>query len=138
MREKDFQKKFSKWLRYNNHINAVYELKLTKTGSLPFNAVKEHQINALQIARNYFMIYKIPDDTISQKPFDCFKICNCEAFVVVQFYKPRANHFYLIDVERFINERDTSPRKSLTEERAKIIGMICYFTDAAGLDIDLE
>lgn len=124
MLERDFQTRFSRWLKYKHSRNAVFELKLTNEPSLPFSDVKDHQVANLKAAKDGHIIYKIPDDTFAQKPFDCFALYGVEACVVVMFNVKRGTrHFYMIDVDDWILERDVrSPRKSLTEERAAAIG----------------
>lgn len=124
MKEKNFQSKFNRWLQNRYEGNGVFELKLVKRNSLPFDAVKEHQLHALQMAKYQSVVYKIEDGSFSQKPFDCFKI-TCPSFVVVMFYKRSQNCFYMIDIDKFLTEKVISKRKSLTEERAWDIGQ-CY------------
>jgi len=58
MKEKNFQVKFSRWLKHNFKGTFKFELKLTKGKSLPFSAVSEHQVDALKAK---VLVYKIPD-----------------------------------------------------------------------------
>ena len=120
MKEKDFNTRFNKWLQHNGKTGA-YELKLTKDNSLPFNALAPHQLANLLNARHARVVFKIPDAGWTN-PFDCFCLASTCAFVVVQFWKPRVKHFYLIDIDEWVEEEFCSVRKSLTEERANIIG----------------
>lgn len=124
MTEAKFTSKFNRWLEYKwpARSSASFELKLTKTGSIPFKVVKDHQISSL-IASSKGMNYKIPDDTFAQKPFDCFHLYG-EGYVVVMFWKRGVNRFYIIKVEDWITESENSPRKSLTEDRANEIGRV--------------
>lgn len=122
MKEKDFQIKFNKWCKYNCNTTARFELKLTKGSSLPFSAVKPHQEANLASQK---LIYKIPDDSIGQKPFDSFVIVDAPSFIVVMFYKRGCKRFYMIPIEEWLELKKTSQRKSLTEEMAKNHGMIC-------------
>ena len=122
-KERDFQTKFSKWLRYQDRIgNAVFELKIVKGDSMPFDRVADHQVEALYHASREFIVYKIPDDTIGQKPFDCFKITRADAYVVIYFYKHANREFFLINIHDFIAEKNESTRRSLTRDRAMQIG----------------
>lgn len=125
MRESDFQSRFSLWLKYHAEGSAAYELKLTKDPSLPFNAVQPHQIRALQLAKHRKVIHKIADVGMLQKPFDCFVLSGVAAYVVVQFWKPGEKQFFMIDVDDYVREMETSPRKSLTALRADDIGRRC-------------
>lgn len=126
MKEKDFQTRFTRWLRYRWSGSGAFELKICHEKSLPFDAVQPHQEAALLAASDTGLEYKIPDDTRGSKPFDCFKLC-APAFVVVMFYERGTNHFYLISIEVWLFERANSTRKSLTEERAREIGKLCEF-----------
>jgi hypothetical protein len=135
MKEKDFQILFSKWIDDNYHYDsAVWELKICKLKSMPFDQVKPHQIKALQKAKSGGLYHKINDMPIfkgskmrftNPKPFDCFFVSGVKAFVVIWFYKPRQEKEMIwIDIEEFLKEEETCGRKSLTEERAKELGII--------------
>jgi hypothetical protein len=115
-REAAFQTKFNQWLRKHPQTGA-FELKQCDE-SLPFKRLEEHQENALRAAKHGVLIYKIPDDTRSYKPFDAFCLSKTPAYVVILF---RSRHFYCIDIDAFIEERSRSVRKSLLEDRAKEI-----------------
>jgi hypothetical protein len=128
MTEADFQTKFNKWVKHNMKQTAVFELKLVKEKSLAFSRVLPHQLDSLKIAKSYCLPYKIPDGfNGGQKPFDSFTICNCKAYIVVMFYKRGQKEFIMIDIDDFIHEIESSNRKSLTEDRAKILGQVGYF-----------
>lgn len=124
MLEKDFQTAFNKWLKYNWTTTSAFELKATPEGSLPFDAVQEHQEHALLAVKHAFMVYKIPDDSIGQKPFDDIFMADAGAYVVIRFRsKDRGRkEFTMIDIDKWKNERETSDRKSLTVQRAQEIG----------------
>lgn len=117
-REAKFQTKFNEWLKDHDFPTAAFELKFTKTDSLPFSRVEEHQINALTAAKHRQLIYKIPDDTRSYRPFDSFCLNNCPAFVVIRY--PQG--FVGIDIDDFKKETAVSPRRSLTYSRALVLG----------------
>lgn len=130
MLEKKFQLKFNKWAKYHLFGIVANELKLCKGNSMPFNKVKPHQLFALQQWKKGGLQYKIPDDSILEKPFDhiiinisdfVLVLKHVKAFIVIMFYKHSVKHFYMIDIDVFINEKRISRRKSLTEERAKEI-----------------
>lgn len=129
MKEKNFQSRFSKWLKYRYQGTACFELKITKTSSIPFNDVKEHQLNALLNAKHNHIEFKIPDDSIGQKPFDCFRLEKVPSYVVIQYYRHGQDEFIMIDIDDFIKEIEISPRKSLTEDRAKEIGTVYLLED---------
>lgn len=125
MTERDFTTKFNRWLKYNWKSSAVFELKICKEKSIPFNAVQPHQLANLSIAKKGILPYKIDDSSIGQKPFDIVCMNKVPAYVVIFFYQKRGdNEFVVIDVDHFIDEMETSERKSLTKERAIEIGQI--------------
>ncbi len=123
MKEKDFQTLFNRWLKHSwSDGSAAFELKIVHGSSLPFDSVKPHQADALFLAKHHVLIHKIPD-LGSLNPFDCYILKDADAYVVVMFYERGAKTFYMIDIDDWINETITSNRKSLTQERAKEIGI---------------
>jgi hypothetical protein len=116
-READFTLTFRHWLKANRDSFgcAAFELKQTRSCSLPFSDVQEHQIDALLAAKSgQGILYKAPDDSRGIKPFDLFYLKASDAFIVIKY----PGYFFIIDVHRFIEERDSSDRKSLTSLRA--------------------
>lgn len=119
-REAEFQTLFRHWLRANPMMTAAFELKQTRTDSLPFSDVQEHQIFALESVaekKGKGLLYKIPDDSRGIKPFDMVYLRAARAFVVIRYPKC----FCIIDVDAFTKEKRESDRKSLTSERARSI-----------------
>lgn len=121
MTERQFSTKFLHWLRTKKFVGA-FELKMTKGKSLPFNALKEHQKQALLATKHNFICHKIADDSVGFKPYDVFALGNTFAYVVVQFYTRGCKDFYLIDIDDWCKAEIESERKSLTEEMAQKIG----------------
>jgi hypothetical protein len=124
--EADFQTAFTKWLKNRWNKTGAFELKFTKSSCLPFSAVKDHQLLALQHANRSSLVYKISDGTLGQKPFDCFCLSAVPAYIVVRFEKPRCKKFYMITVGNWLHHIETSQRRSLTEKMAGEIGETCY------------
>lgn len=100
-----------------------YEVKLTKTGTLPFSRLAAHQEAALLQTKHTGLKEKIRDVGNFKKPFDFFILRNTGGWVCAVFWKPRVKHWYMIDIDAWIQERETSTRKSLTEERAREIAV---------------
>ena len=123
MKEKDFQTLWTKYVRAHWDKGTVaFELKICKTGSLSFDRVEEHQIEALKKSKHKILFHKISDMSLNAKPFDCFVLQDSLAYVVVLFYEEdQEKTAYLIDIDQFIQEKESSIRKSLTEERARQI-----------------
>lgn len=118
--ESDFQSAFTRYLKNNwEGGNVAFELKICKEKSLPFNKVEEHQIHYLLQAKHNKVVWKISDMDMRTKPFDCFVLTKCKAYVTVLYYEQRKPKLACcIDIDDFVNEMNTSPRKSLTKERA--------------------
>lgn len=121
-REANFGTLFRHWLRANPFMtSAAFELKQTRTDSISFNDVQEHQIDALVAARGAMgILYKAPDDSRGVKPFDFFYLREAKAFVVIKYPKC----FCLVPVEKFILEKASSVRRSLTSARAREISTV--------------
>ncbi len=115
--EANFQTTFNHWLKEVYKKTGAFELKQTKTNSLPFSDVKPHQKKALVETKWNQLVFKIPDGVFSQSPFDCFSLCMIPAYVVIKY----PYFFCLIDIDDWESEEFNSIRKSLTSERAKEI-----------------
>lgn len=121
-REASFQTKFSRYLRYGyTGPTAAFELKFVEGNSVPFNALRTHQRDSLLAAKHGRLVYKIPDDSVGFKPFDCFALKGTDAFVVIGFGDGRV---FLIDIDDWCREEKESERKSLTVERAEQLARI--------------
>lgn len=118
-REAQFGLLFRAWLRAHPMRSAGFELKQTTSNSIPFSAVKEHQLDALLAVKHRSILYKAPDDSRGAKPFDYFYLNNAEAYIVIRY--PKA--FYIMDVNAFIVEKENSTVRSLTSERACAISL---------------
>lgn len=124
MKERDFQTQFGK----RNTIHGVFELKFTKGKSLPFNSLAEHQEKALLATSGDGLFHKITDQPVfansgvrftRPKPFDCFRLSQTMAYVVIMFWTPRKKkNVYYIKIEDWIEMRDRADRKSATEDMA--------------------
>lgn len=91
------------------------EVKVSTSNRIRFDAVKPHQIQALQNARG-IMVWKIADDSRGVKPFDLFVLQNANAFVALSWIKPREKTIvYLLPVLGWERLRVSSKQKSLTE-----------------------
>lgn len=133
MKERDIQVRFGKWLKNNPHpLSSAYELKLCKGTSLPFSAVKEHQITALLAVKDGGLYHRITDQPwmkdrpafTYKKPFDCLWLNKISAYVVVVFYVPRTPKIaYFIDILDWTKEVSLSTRKSITLKRASEIAI---------------
>lgn len=124
MKESDMQSRFSKWIRESKfQKSAAFELKLVKAGhALPYSAFQPQQLPSLLQAKHSCVYRKISDADRGIKPYDCSQICNADAWVVIGWYRPRKPiKVYWIDIDTFMSIKDSSKRKSLTEEQALAI-----------------
>jgi len=113
---------------YPPNQTEVYELKICKGTSLPFDAIQDHQIQALQEAQQGSLFHKISDQPwgtndkfrfTAKKPFDCFVLHKVSAYIVVWFYKERKQKLFIkIRIDKFLEMKKTCKRKSFTEEMA--------------------
>lgn len=117
--EAKFNTTFNHWLKNVYRKTGAFELKQTKTDSLPFSAVVEHQRQALQNVRHGAFVFKIPDAGF-QNPFDVFCMSEEPAYVVIKYPK----FFCMIPIDIFILEESRNPRKSLISSRAKEISTV--------------
>ena len=133
MKEKDMQTMFGKWLMSGFcYINepSVFELKIVNCSKqkkpFVFDAVKEHQKQALLSAKHTKLYHKISDSFIgtktgevrfpTAKPFDCLLFSKAKSYVVIWFYTPRTpKKCFIIDVDAFITIQNTFKRKSIQE-----------------------
>jgi penicillin-binding protein-related factor A (putative recombinase) len=127
MLESNFQSLFSKWVKDNWRSSAAFELKITKTNTLPFSRIEEHQLVSLSKAKHAILYHKISDSAIGFKPFDCFTLYNSEAYLVIMYYKPRAKkQFYMIDIDVLENFMQIKSNHSISEQNAKELGQVYY------------
>lgn len=125
MTEAQFTTRFHKWLKAFSSSSAVYEIKISKKDSLAFNAVKDHQVLALDVTQNQSLVHKIADEGFSQKPFDMIHLVGIKAYVVIFWYLKRgAKDFTVINIDDWLKEKDNSDRKSITFNRACAIGKL--------------
>lgn len=118
-REANFQTTFNHWLKNVYKKTAAFELKQTKTDSIPFSAVVPHQIASLEQVRHGTFVFKIPDAGY-QNPFDCFCMTEMPAYVVIKYPKG----VVIIPIDTFVLESKRSKRRSLTWDRAKQLSTI--------------
>ena len=127
MTEKDMQVLFGKYLKDNPPKETeVYELKICKGNSLPFNSVKQHQIDALSQTQTSSFYHKLTDPPVFygmktrfnvKRPFDCFCLVKVNAYLVFWFYKPRQpKQFIKIGIKDFLRFEEGAVKKSFREE----------------------
>lgn len=118
---------FLKFVRSNPLLRHTFafEAKICKEKSLPFSAVADHQWRNLYHTKHAStpINFKISDFSPEQKPFDGFQLFQTNAYIVIFWYQHRGDkRFTMIDIDDWLNEVNTSSRKSITFERASEIG----------------
>lgn len=110
---------FTKWLKKNKwNTCACFELKITKGKSLPLSRIEAHQMYYLNKAENGGFAYKISDQSLGMKPWDCMWFMG-DAYVVVLFYEPRKKKvLYVIPVKALHWHAQSSGKKSINEQDA--------------------
>jgi len=149
MKEKDFQTLFSAWAKQNKNLIkskfgrcVAFELKLSKTKSIRFDDLRDHQGVALKEVAGDGCFHKITDQPVSwgmdtkirftaKKPFDCFFMSESPAFVVIFFYvkgqRSKDREMVFIRIEDWLKEwkiAEAENRKSVREEYLRAIGMV--------------
>lgn len=121
MKEAKFQIIFSHWLKNVYKRTGVFELKQSKTDSLPFSSVVEHQRQALLNTRHSTLVYKIPDVGF-QNPYDVVCLTEQPAYVVVKF----KSGVSIIPIDTFLLAESRSKRKSLEWKVAKNLSTLAF------------
>lgn len=130
-RESEFQTRLNRWAKAHwSFGSALVECKVSRGKSLPFSAVSDKQERNLLQASTGFFNYTFSDYDRMGTPADCVfldGVGGAEGYVAVQFWRPRNKEFFLIPISEWINEKETSSRKSITEERLKELGFSFVF-----------
>ena len=129
MKESNVTTDFKHYLTaYPPQRTETYELKLVnlaKQKSFAFDRVAEHQVIGLNNSLSGLWL-KIPDTAAingfsSQKPFDVIWMNAFKASVIVVFYMPRRfKKAIKIPVDKFVQLKDTWPKKSIRMEDLEI------------------
>ena len=108
---------FKGWLLKNPLPTGPIEVKQTTKDYLAFSAVAEHQLAALIACTTAQGFWWKVADMGARNAFDIVWYCNSAAWVVIKYPKG----FVVIDARVFKAEKQKSPRKSLTWERACLL-----------------
>ena len=109
-READFGLQFRAYIKANwKDGTATFELKQSKTDSIPFNCLEEHQINYNLAERKLVRV----QGSIGEP--DMIFLNRVPSYVVIRF----KSGFCIIPINSFLKEKKISDRKSLTYLRAK-------------------
>lgn len=118
--EADFGVEFRHWWDKNS-IKGTFELKDSRgKNSIPFSCFEEDQETVARLARSSKgVLVRVSVGTPGTA--DYIGLIDDPTYIAIRF----PSGFYLLSIEDFIKERDSSNRKSLTEERCREIGRLC-------------
>lgn len=117
---------FGKYMKsYPSEETEAYECKFTSNKSMPFDTVKEHQIEALLKVEYGGLYHRITDQPWQEnrpysytlkKPFDCFCMNKAKGYLMFWFYIPRKpKKFIKVRVKDFLKLKNESKKKSFSE-----------------------
>lgn len=119
--EKELQSKFTKWLQSNGWTFA-YELKVSKTNTLPFSKFQPQQLPSLYKAKHGILPIKYTDASLGMKNFDGVCLSHVEAYVGIAFDININNHeIYLLDIDSVMKLKEK--QKSITKKDCETLGI---------------
>lgn len=124
-REAAFTTRLNLWLEYvylpSPHAkSAPFEVKYSLGSPIYFSEIRPQQRISLLHAKHRYFKHKISDDSRDFKPFDGFMFKKSHAWMILGF----SQNVYMIDIDTWVTEEETSTRRSITEERAAEIAQI--------------
>ena len=117
--EADFGVRFRRWWQ-RSHMPGTFELKHTRgKDALPFRSVEGDQVafGLLAGSRDGILV-RVSTGTVGAS--DYIGLIRSASWIVISY--PR--FFCVIALDGFLMERDRSPRKSLTSERAEAVATV--------------
>ena len=126
--EAKFHTKLMRWLKHNHDKfpkSFLIESKVIRPGnkSFPFPELSEKEESLLLLAKHKTILQTHSD--YSQLGTNCDASCiSGGGFIFLQVVRRANREFFVIDIDDFIKESETSERKSLTEERARQISIL--------------
>lgn len=116
MKERQITGEVLKYVRDNFKHSCAVECKVSNGDSIAFSALQPHQEQALLIATHSCLYHKISDaGAYAPLPFDGFVLCGVPAYVALRW---KGRGITIITIQKWIQEREASKRKSLTYDRA--------------------
>ena len=126
--ESKFHTKLMTWLRYHLDLfpkSFLIETKIVRRGkqSFLYRELSEKEERLLLKGKHKTILQTHSD--YSQFGTLCDGSCvSGGGFIFLQFYRRANKEFFIIDIDKFIEHRDKSKRKSLTEEEARSIAYL--------------
>jgi len=116
------------WLKYNTDKfpkSFLIEAKVIRRLSIsfPYSELSEKEERLLLRAKNSRVISTHSD--IGRVGTDCdASVISGGGFIFLKNIRPRNKTFYVIDIEKFIEHRENSTKKSITEDEVKSIAYL--------------
>ena len=126
--ESKFHTTMMKWLRYNLDSfpkSFLIETKITRRGkqSFPYRELSEKEERLLLKGKHKTILQTHSD--YSQFGTLCDGSCiSGGGFIFLKWMRRANKEFFIIDIDKFIEHRDKSKRKSLTESEAREISYL--------------
>lgn len=114
-KEATYQTKFNQYLRLTG-LRGYFELKYIskKVKNFNYRLIEPHQIASLLAAQDTGFVFKLSDADPRIKPFDCISTPPLFSYVVLIF----ESRCFIIAIDDFLRERDTTGAKSLSLDRS--------------------
>jgi len=127
--EQKFHTQAMRWLKHNMHYfpkSFLIESKVVRRGkkSFPYSELSEKEERLLLRACSTGVIHTHSDYGGMGTLCDGSVICG-NGFIFMKWIIPRNKEFFVFEIKKFIEHRDKSKRKSLTEEEAREICYLC-------------
>ena len=129
--EAKFHTKVKRWLKYNIDKfptkSFLWETKVCRLGkkSFPFSELTEKEENLLLMAKHKTLIQTHSD--YSRLGTNCDgSVVSGGGYIIIQWVRRANKKFYIIDIDDWLMLKDHLTQKSITEDYARMFGIICY------------
>lgn len=125
MTESSYYADLTKYYEKTATNSIAWEAKFSRTHRIPFSDLAAHQ-EAWLLKFEDVGGYKISDNGVGQKPCDGFVLYRATSLFIAIYFLPRETEIYELPIRIFVQEKYTSKEKSLTKQRASMIGKRIY------------
>jgi hypothetical protein len=122
-KESDFQNILSRWIKdnFNKVPTGLYESKISKGGTVNFNAFQPQQIPSLNKAATKGLYFKLSDASLGAKPADFFFIRG--GFLALMFnITKQQKKFYFLEIKEALKLK-AKGQKSIKESDTQLLGL---------------
>lgn len=130
--EQRFHTEAMRWIKYNLHLlpkSFLMESKVVRSGEtrFPYRELSEKEERLLLRAKHGTVI-QTHSDLGGMGTLCDGSVISGGGLIFLQWTRPRNKEFYIIDIDDFIKQRETSTMKSLSEQEARLIGRAYLFS----------